>query len=108
MARTSRREWARRIAAWRKSGLSGAEFATRIQVKEGTLRHWKWLLAHEQRRAASSRAVQPSFVEVAPVAIRNGEGDRFELVLGRDRRVLVPRGFDEGELRRLIAILEAE
>src|SRR6266851_7518581 len=33
-----RDEWAKRIEQWAESGLSGAEFAREIGVKEGTLR----------------------------------------------------------------------
>jgi DNA-binding transcriptional regulator YdaS (Cro superfamily) len=59
MPRAPRREWAKRIAAWKSSRLSGAAFAARIGVKEATLRHWGWKLR------ADVTAAHAPFVEVA-------------------------------------------
>ena len=90
-----------------KSGLSGAEFAAQLGVKEATLRHWKWVLGREQRAARRGAAVA-TFVEVAPpsVSVDAAQRDSFEVVLRDDRLLRVPGTFDEAALRRLLAILE--
>ena len=44
MERVSRDQWAKRVERWCESGLTAAEFAAEIGVKEATLRHWKWAL----------------------------------------------------------------
>lgn len=92
--------WAKRVEQWKHSGLSGAEFATRLGVKEATLRHWKWQL---ERRAKNPSA---EFIEVvaAPDAL-TAEPRALEVVVGQ-MRVIVPVGFDEDTLRRLLHVVE--
>lgn len=103
MRRASRREWAKRIAKWAGSGLTGAEFAAQIGVKEATLRHWKW----ELKRAERARAVDAaklSFVEIAQVA--SVAPEPFELILRDGRSLRIPSSFDGTALRRLLEQLE--
>ncbi len=100
MARASRSVWARRVEQWTRSGLSGAEFAARLGVKEATLRHWKWQLGHGPETALSVR--RPAFVEVLPPPTHES-AESLEVVLG-DVRVRVPVGFDEETLRRLLRV----
>ncbi len=103
MARSSRAVWQQRVAQWTRSGASGAEFAARLGVKEATLRHWKWQLAHEGRGHGPTK-----FIEVVPaIAAAVREAPAFELLLG-DRALRIPVGFDEPTLRRLLSVLEAE
>lgn len=107
MARASRIEWAKRIAEWRKSGLTGAEFAQRIGVKEATLRHWKWQLART-RPLQQSRPATPSalgFVEISPDMEPSAE-DPFEVELAGGVRLRVPQRFDVAALKHLLAVLE--
>lgn len=98
--------WARRVARLERSGLSLRKFAARERLKAGSLSFWKWKLA--QRRTSPARAATPSgFVELTlaerPVP---AVAPRLEVVLTAGRSVLVPVGFDAGELRRLVAALE--
>lgn len=102
MARESRAVWARRVEQWSRSGLSGAEFAARLGVKEATLRHWKWYLGCAAEAALSTR--RPAFVEVVPRA-EEAPGAGLELVVGA-ARVLIPVGFDEETLGRLLRVVE--
>lgn len=104
MARTSRDEWARRIARWRESGLSGRDFAARIGVKEATLRHWKWLLGRDPHRDESPHGTTPTFIEVASAAVES-EAPQFELLLPGELRLRIPSSFDAAALRRLLAVL---
>jgi len=105
-----RDEWAKRIEQWTQSGLTGAEFAQQIGVKERTLRHWKWQL----QKLARSQSVAPSqsrrtdFVELAgPSATSKviAAPEPFELVLGNGLCVRIPAFFDEDALHRLIDAL---
>lgn len=99
--RQPRAIWAKRVEQWKRSGLTGAEFAAQLGVKEATLRHWKWQL---ERRLKSPGA---EFIEV--VAARDAltaEPQALEVVVG-ELRVVVPVGFDEDTLRRLLRVVES-
>jgi hypothetical protein len=103
-----RDEWAKRIEQWAESGLTGAEFAREIGVKEGTLRHWRWELDRltRPRREATLPTRRPQFVElIAPTTQTSGivaSPEPLELVLGNGLRVRVPARFDSDALRRLL------
>jgi transposase-like protein len=109
MARGTRAEWARRVARWVASGLTGAEFAAREGVKEATLRHWKWQLARDGRLLDGMNE-KPRFLEVVgsfePARPAPDDDAALELLLDGGRRLRIPRGFDEATLRRLLAVLE--
>jgi transposase len=108
--RTSRVEWQKRIERWNDSGLSAEQFAAELGINAGTLRHWKYFLGKQGRRAASVRApmvnasalveVQPSSVAASAVA-----PSPFELELGADRKLRIPSQFDVAALERLLAVL---
>jgi hypothetical protein len=105
-----RDEWVERIERWTESGLTGAEFANEIGVKESTLRHWKWQLGRARtRRAALARPRRAEFVELiaptTPTSATSGmvaSPEPFELLLGNGLRVFVPGRFDPDGLRRLL------
>src|SRR5205809_744443 len=101
MARESRSVWARRVERWNRSGLTAAEFAALVGVKEATLRHWKWQLRHGVDKAIS--VSRPKFIEVLP-QVRELAMSQLEVVIG-DARVVVPVGFDEDTLRRLLRVV---
>ncbi len=69
-----RDEWAKRIEQWTQSGLTGAEFAQQIGVKESTLRHWKWELEKSARTqpAAPDDERRTDFVELPGPAATSG------------------------------------
>jgi len=103
-----RDEWAKRIEQWTQSGLTGAEFAQQIGVKESTLRHWKWKLDKLSRTqgVAPARAPGDAFVElIAPTGGTSAvltAPEPFELVLGNELRVRIPARFDADALQRLL------
>ncbi len=103
--RGTRESWAKRVARWKRSGLTARKFAAREGVKAGTLTFWSWKIASDARRASRKPApVKPiKFVEVAaPVAAPHA---RFEIDAG-SWRVHVPSSFDAEALRRLLDVLE--
>lgn len=93
--RATRATWTKRVEQWERSGLSGAEFAASTGIKEATLRHWKWQLGHDER----GEAKKPKFIEVVAVDSR-----ALEVMVG-EVRVVVPVGFDEDTLRRLLRVV---
>jgi hypothetical protein len=97
MARASRAVWAKRVGQWKASGLTGAAFAARLGVKEATLRHWRWQLGHARKTSA------PAFVEVLGPMVQPQIA--LEVRVG-EVQVVVPVGFDDETLRRLMRVLE--
>jgi hypothetical protein len=81
--------WAKRVAAWRASGLTCREFAEREQLPAWrTLRYWAWRLDRESRETKLVRVVRepkPVVAEartskVAEVEVRVG-GSRVAVEL---------------------------
>lgn len=120
MGQERREVWAKRVERWSESGLSGAEYAAEIGVKEGTLRHWKWALGRESRdpgweaEAArrGRRQERAAFVEVLAPTARSASGstgagliEPLELILRDGLRIRVPSHFDAISLRRLLEAL---
>jgi len=84
----------------KESGLSLAAFAR--MKGEPTWRLYEWRRRLKRKVAAS----EPAFVPVRIVDAPNQPAP-LEIELGRQRRILVPSGFDETALRRLVRVLEA-
>lgn len=95
----------RRLLARReREGLTFAELSQQSGVPLGTLASWS------SRLRSEGSAELGGFVELTPPEeLPQGAIDsaRLEVVLGRGRRVLVPSGFEEDELLRLIRALES-
>ncbi|HEY3667764.1 MAG TPA: hypothetical protein VGL19_17300 [Polyangiaceae bacterium] len=120
-ARVERDEWAKRVARWRDSGLTTAEFATELGINPRTLTYWAWTLKREasgKKRVWSTKAQKPPVARKAAASRAAGEARspfvevksrtsqaRFELEV-RGRRLHIPEGFDAQQLRSLLAILE--
>ena len=108
---TRRREWARRVQRWRRSGLTAREFSGSIGVKPGTLKYWAWRLGREVRPANTDRTARgghrqrtrTAFVELLSDA---GADGRFELELAGGRRLRIPVGFEPDALERLLGVVE--
>ena len=111
MARATRDEWAKRVEAWSRSGLSGRDYAERAGVNANTLKYWKRMLRLECDGGAPVRAEREpervSFVELVSKASPHAstEAPAIEVVLGSGAIVRVPSSFDDGTLRRVIAIV---
>jgi hypothetical protein len=98
MVSRSRREWEEIVREYLASGKSAAEFAAERGVNRSTLLWWSSELKRKPVAAA------PTFVDV--VVSEPAVAEPFVVVIGgRGHRVLVPRGFDEAELRRLVGAL---
>ncbi len=113
--RRTAREWARVIAAWRKSGKSADEFAAARGLSPRTLTWWRWRLATKPvspllppaplRLVPVSLAAEPTPTpdpprlpaEVAPA---------WEIVTARGHVLRVHRGIDGAELAAVLAALD--
>ena len=120
-ARVERDEWAKRVARWRDSGLTTAEFAAELGINPRTLTYWAWTLKREasgKKRVWSTKTQKPpaTWKASAPRAARGAYSPfvevkshashaRFELEV-RGRRLHIPDGFDAQQLRSLLEILE--
>ncbi len=119
--------WARRVAAWEKSGLSQAEFCRRQDIKAVSFSWWKRQLrgvAKKVRRRASRGAGGPksrkrsAFVEVALPKTALGVGSLstpvfgvgssgYEIALNCGRMIRLPRDFDPAVVAQLITMVES-
>lgn len=128
MANTSKK-WARRVAAWRASGLSSTAFCRGRGFTAGGLRHWAHRLRKqdvESRRCGSppvrlARVIRtpaaPSWAVPAPGGARRGlqEGASWlaaratapSLVLeAQGVRIGIPAGFDAATLASVLDVLD--
>lgn len=96
----TRETWAVRVRDWKRSGLTAAEFGQREGLRPRTLTWW----SSELRRSPVALA-KPPVVEVM-VAPRAATASSLEVVLTSGTRVMVPIGFDETTLGRLLTVLE--
>ena len=122
MGRSTREQWAERVARWKDSGQPAAEFASEIGVRARTLSWWKWRLeaktpsrSRKKRTTLARRPPAPivktttttisplTFVEMTAAV----ETDRLEVVLPSSVRVRVRPGFDSTTLDRVLDVLEA-
>jgi hypothetical protein len=95
--------WREQIAACAASGMSAVRYCRESGIPIAKYRWWKGEL---KRRNAV--AVLPAlFAEVRPV-LRCGAvpSPSIEVVLGGERVVRVPAGFDETTLMRVVRVLE--
>lgn len=89
-----------------RSGQSLRAFAAARGLSAWTLYGWRRRLGQVKRELDASRGEELVPVElVGTEATGNGAGARLEVVIGA-RRILVPPEFDEGELERVIGVLE--
>ena len=105
---TKEQFWRDAVQRWRQSGLSVRDFCSAKNLSEQSFYWWRrTLAARDQHRAATTPARtpragnQPLFVPVGVVP-----SSTLELVLGHDRIIRVPTGFDAATLRQLLAVLE--
>lgn len=99
---TTRDTWKKRVAEWRASGLSSAEFAAGRGFTGSGLRHMAHRLRSEPEvRLARVEVVAERVPSEAPVVVRAGAGGvRIEVTRGFSREVLAAvLNVVEGRLR---------
>lgn len=118
MGRATREEWSARVARWKESGLTAAEFGAREGISARSLEWWRWRLASKSeapkqalvrrsaaaRPKASARTISPlTFIEMTATT----QGAPLEVVLPSSIRIQVRPGFDVATLTRLLDVLQA-
>jgi hypothetical protein len=116
--------WARVLSAWRKSGLTQAEFCRRQGVKAVTFSWWKRKLRGAAERAhrggnystATGRRRKGMFTEVmwpdrmlgggAPIRTRSeSPASGYEIVLAGGSLIRLPGDFDPEKVSQLIGLV---
>jgi hypothetical protein len=114
----TREVWRERLEKWKQSGVTAAEYASRLGVTVARLKWWRWRLGPptapkralarkpaETITKAAKPAISPlTFVEMTEAL----EGDRLEVVLPSSVRIRVRPGFDSPTLGQLLDVLEAK
>jgi len=91
------------IEAWEGSELTQREFAEQQGVSYTTFQYWRRRL--KELDGEGVPAVVPlRVVESMPATTSS---HRIEIRVGNDVSISVPRGFDEVEMRRVLAVVRA-
>jgi len=89
------------VSQWRESGRSQAAFSREIGIAPVTLGRWI-------RRLEAAKAPAPKGPVLVELGVRESPGDAaFEVVLTDGIRLLVPAGFRDGDLTRLLGVLSS-
>jgi hypothetical protein len=104
--------WRERLEAWRRSGLSQAEFCRRQGLSRVSLSWWKSRIARQESvRPSVSPGTEWLAVRALPSATGEPGGEdgepQLEVVLRGGRIVRVGSGFDASALLRLVQALES-
>jgi transposase-like protein len=98
MTKTTESQWRRLIAEQEASGLTVREFAACRGLSASTIYWWRSRLHREGRSVAE---LVPVEVTEAPAAASTA----IERIVGDDIVLRLPRGFDEADLRRVLAVV---
>jgi hypothetical protein len=117
------KEWTRRVAAWRESGLKSEEFCAGREFSAGLMRHWAWRLGKTRRRRGSlgplgSKSVPVRLARVVRMPSTRDTGGTAVTPTGRSAvaatlhievgcaRIAVGAGFDGAILSAVLDVLE--
>ena len=96
--------WHKRLAAWRRSGLTQREFCARHDLKLATLGFWQHRLRKVDALPVERDA--PQRPRMIPVEVLSTTDVRYEIALAGHRRLSIPARFDVDAVRSLIVLLE--
>ena len=80
--RESRAWWTSTVARWRRSGLTGAQFALREDLSVGALRWWSSVLGRDTRAERGRSTIEPIEIAVATTVARGTTGAVVEVAVG--------------------------
>ena len=92
----NREEFQRRIAEWKESGLSQAEYCRRNNLSASKLLYWN-------KRLSDNNAAHLGFVQL-PVSVGTGFAP-IRIEIGNRYCVEVGNGYDPGALEHIVGIL---
>ena len=99
MTKATETKWRGVIGEQERSGLTVREFALRRGINASTLFWWRC-------RLRRGRVDQAGLVPVTVVDEGDAQGGQLELQVRGDIVLRLPRGFDEADLRRVLAVLD--
>jgi transposase len=101
------RHWRRHVAAWRRSGLTQAEYCRQQGLAAADFSWWKSDLARRDaaRSQIATRQAPASFVAV-PVVTCRAEDSACEVLLRNGRRMRVGAACEPGWIAKLATALE--
>jgi len=99
---TTEATWEKRVAAWRASGLTAAEFSAGQGFAASTLRWWASRLRH------AKKAPQIALARVVTRPSASAEGHAPLVIELGSARVLVPTGVDREALAIVLDLLRVE
>jgi transposase-like protein len=99
--RRSRAEWHELVAAWKRSGLSCAEYARQHDLNAHTFSWWRSEVARDRGRAPELNLVPVTTAAVPPL------GEPIEVALPGGVVVRVPDEADPTRVARLVRALVA-
>jgi len=67
--RRSREWWSKTVSRWRRSGLTGREFATQEGLAPSTLAWWSSTLSRDTRAAHGLSTIEPIEIVVQPTPV---------------------------------------
>ena len=99
----TREEWAKHIARWRASGVTGAAYCEAENLKLSKLRYW----SSQVRKEAKGSAGRSGFARVRRRSQKEAPMTPLQVWCG-EMKVEVPSGFDAATLSRLLDVLRGE
>nr|MBO2490492.1 IS66 family insertion sequence hypothetical protein [Gammaproteobacteria bacterium] len=102
-------EWAERVRAWQRSGLTAAEYGARQGIDGKQLQWWKWRLGAGAKKsgAKGSGERELRFVPARVVERARGETSRVEIVLTNGRVVRVTGRVEPETLAQVLRVAGA-
>lgn len=104
-------EWAKRVRAWRASGVSAGEFAAGQDFADSTLRWWAWRVGKGESSAPGARPVRllrlvRQRAGAMPISASTTSAPLVTVEIG-GTRVSVPAGVQRETLRDVLEVLRA-
>lgn len=98
-------EWARRVAAWRRSGETAAEYARGREFAASTLKWW----SSQLKALAAPPEPEPSSMKVAMIRVQRDAPREMAIAVVEldDAVVRIASGADEATLTALFGALRA-
>ena len=101
---TREQEMRQVLARWKESGRSLLAFSKGEGLSYSKLQYWAGKLG--ERKATGKKAVELAPVRLVPEeGVEAAKREPLSVWLSNGIALEIPAGFDEGELRRLVAVL---
>ena len=103
--RTSAKQWAERVRAWRESGATGEQFAKSIGCRVSALYSWKSKLARRSAKGVTAPRAELPKITLARVLRREDSHREVCEVRVGNAVIALRQGFDPLLLREIVSAL---